>query len=123
MKEFTSKNESGIKCTTECPFIYKPICGGFEIHNGRKNYTRPIYSPHMNDDLLGIKGKRSTRFIYYLGDHPKLALQSVVTNVYKRHAHMFRNTPYTVIFIVACFPISRQKSSPSRFMLQSVVSN
>lgn len=43
----------------------------------------------MNDDLLGIKGKKSTRFIYYLGDQPKLALQSVVTNVYKRHAHMF----------------------------------
>ncbi|RKJ17647.1 hypothetical protein D7X48_21505 [bacterium D16-50] len=43
----------------------------------------------MNDDLLGIKGKKSPRFIYYLGDRPKLVLQSVVKNVYKRYAHMF----------------------------------
>lgn len=71
------------------PFRYRPICGGFEIHNGKKDYTRPIYPPHMNDDLLGIKGKKSTRFIYYLGDRPKLVLQSVNTNIYKRYEHMF----------------------------------
>lgn len=81
--------ENYLKVESESPFLYKPICGGFEIRNGRKNYTRPIYPPHMNDDLLGVKGKKSTRFIYYLGDQPKLALQSVAENVYKRHAHIF----------------------------------
>lgn len=87
------KNSLITKCdieyTAETPFRYQPICGGFEIHNGKKDYTRPIYPPHMNDDLLGIKGKKSPRFIYYLGDRPKLVLQSVVKNVYKRYAHMF----------------------------------
>lgn len=80
---------------TENPFNYKPVDGGFEIDNGTSNdYVRPIYAPHIHDDLLGQKngtGKANVRFIYYLSDKPKLALTSVGPNVntYKRYAHMF----------------------------------
>lgn len=89
MKKDKSAAECDIGYTAESLAFCRPICGGFEIHNGNMNYTRPLYSPHMNDDQLGIKGQKSTRYIYYLGERPKLALQSVDTNVYKRHAHMF----------------------------------
>ncbi len=69
---------------TENPFTYKPVDGGFEIDNGNKNYTRPIYAPHIND-----QGKTSFRYLYYLGDKPKLVLSNAGTSSFKRFGHMF----------------------------------
>lgn len=69
---------------TENPFTYKPVDGGFEIDNGKKNYTRPIYAPHINDD-----GNSSNRFIYYLGDRPKLVLSNASTSNFRRYYNMF----------------------------------
>lgn len=70
---------------TKNPFTYKPVDGGFEIDNGNKNYTRPIYAAHTND-----KGETSFRYIYYLGDRPKLVLSNAGTgSSYFRFAHMF----------------------------------
>ena len=73
---------------TENPFRYKPIDGGFEIDttsaSSAKNYTRPIYAPHIND-----KGETSNRYLYYLGDRPKLVLSNASTSDFRRFMHMF----------------------------------
>lgn len=70
---------------TKNPFTYKPVDGGFEIDNGNKNYTRPIYAAHTNDN-----GETSFRYIYYLGDRPKLVLSNAGTGTsFFRFAHMF----------------------------------
>ena len=73
---------------TENPFRYKPVDGGFEIDttspSSAKNYTRPIYAPHIND-----KGESSNRYLYYLGDRPKLVLSNASTSDFRRFMHMF----------------------------------
>lgn len=71
--------------------VYYPIEGGFETLNGTKSYTRPIYAPHINDGL-DSSGLNAQRFIYYLGDKPKLALTDVIDkNDYhvRKYANMF----------------------------------
>lgn len=72
---------------------YTPIAGGFQITGGTADYVRPIYAPHINDGL------GNTRYIYYLGDRPKLVLSdadngSMADNGSTgphmvRYAHMF----------------------------------
>lgn len=80
-------NVSGVMkvVVTKNPFTYKPVDGGFEIDNGNKNYTRPIYASHINDE-----GKTSFRYLYYLGDRPKLVLSNEGTGTsYFRYSHTF----------------------------------
>ncbi|MBQ8300876.1 MAG: DUF4450 domain-containing protein, partial [Clostridia bacterium] len=69
---------------TENPFTYKPIDGGFEIDNGNQDYTRPMYAAHTNDN-----GLASFRYIYYLGDEPKLVLSNAGAGTFRRYMHMF----------------------------------
>ncbi len=68
-------------------YTYHPVQGGFEITNGKADYVRPIYAPHCNDELNG------KRYIYYLGDRPKLVLSNAAagsTNkLLARHGHLF----------------------------------
>ncbi|MBQ2664449.1 MAG: DUF4450 domain-containing protein [Clostridia bacterium] len=90
----TIKATSGAKTgeqkvvVTKNPFRYKPVDGGFEIDTNSptsaKNYTRPIYAPHIND-----QGKTSNRYLYYLGDRPKLVLSNSSTSNFCRFMHMF----------------------------------
>ncbi len=67
-------------------YTYHPIPGGFETTNGKAEYTRPIYAPHCNDELNG------KRYIYYLGDRPKLVLSNAAAGssnkLLARHGHL-----------------------------------
>ena len=74
---------------TENLFRYKPVDGGYEIDttspSSAKNYTRPIYAPHIND-----KGETSNRYLYYLGDRPKLVLSNESTaSSFRRFMNLF----------------------------------
>ncbi len=72
---------------------YSPVDGGFQITRGTADYVRPIYAPHIND------GYGKTRYIYYLGDRPKLVLSEAdsgstadngsIDGHMVRYAHMF----------------------------------
>lgn len=71
---------------SEGRYTYMPINGGFEIVNGTAEYTRPIYAPHMNDSF------DSPRYIYYVGDKPKIILTDVIDNNdgnVRNYANMF----------------------------------
>ncbi len=73
--------------------IYTPVKGGFQIENGSAEYVRPIYAPHMHD------APGNLRYIYYLGDRPKLVLSdadsghtaenSRIKAYMNRYAHLF----------------------------------
>ena len=68
-------------------YTYYPVPGGFETVNGEADYVRPLYSPHLHDKLEGI------RYIYYLGDRPKLVLSNAsagnTNESLMRHGHLF----------------------------------
>lgn len=68
-------------------YTYIPVDGGFQITNGSADYVRPIYAPHMNDTKNGM------RYLYYLGDRPKLVLSNADSGRtaagMMRFAHMF----------------------------------
>lgn len=63
----------------------RPVDGGYEIYNGSSNYTRPIYSPHVNDDLMN----RGRRWIAYLGDTPKMVWSNGGVGEFLRYGHLF----------------------------------
>lgn len=49
-------------------YTYEPIEGGYRIINGKQDYVRPLYAPHVNDRPGG------NRYIYYVGDRPRLVV-------------------------------------------------
>lgn len=65
-------------------YTYAPVKGGFEITNGASEYSRPLYSSHVNDNDGG------KRYIYYVGDKPNTLLSSATSsNGTAKYAHMF----------------------------------
>lgn len=68
-------------------YPYRPVPGGFETVNGTADYVRPIYAPHLHDR------ENETRYLYYLGDRPKLVLSNVsagnTNESLMRHGHLF----------------------------------
>lgn len=65
-------------------YTYAPVKGGFEITNGVSEYSRPLYSSHVNDSGGG------TRYIFYVGDKPNTLLSSATSSSgTAKYAHMF----------------------------------
>lgn len=70
--------------TSDKTYTYAPVKGGFEITNGVSEYSRPLYSSHVNDSSGG------TRYIFYVGDKPNTLLSSATSSSgTAKYAHMF----------------------------------
>ncbi|MCD7738318.1 MAG: hypothetical protein LUH58_04670 [Lachnospiraceae bacterium] len=61
---------------------YRPIRDGFEITNGRAEYTRPLYSAHTEDPS-------PDRYLYFVGDKPNILLSKTAYFIKRKYAHLF----------------------------------